>query len=330
MKLSEWGELALIEEIKRRVSYSSDVLIGIGDDTAQIDVSANKSLLITTDTLSENIHFTTGLFTAYQIGYKLIASNVSDIYSMAARPCYLLLNITVPGELDKDFMLEFLDGIDRAIKQYGLQLIGGDVTSADKTMTFTATLIGIPQDRVIRRDGAQVGDGIYLSGPTGEAACGHELLKRLSMPVKVESEELPDLPLKRDSMLRVLKRFLLPDIEPIKDVHNIHSMIDVSDGLFIDLRRLCDASGVGAILYERDIPVSDAIKDVAGFLRIDPYRLITGGGEDYVLLFTAPKGLNGYYQIGEIIDEPSVRIKRIDGSIEDIGYEGYEHFVDKG
>lgn len=330
MRLSEWGEIALIEEIKKRVSRSSDVLIGIGDDTAEIALSGNESLLITTDTISENIHFTTLLFTPFQIGYKLVSSNVSDIYSMAGTPRFMLLNISVPGDKEKSFILEFLDGIEHALRQYNVELIGGDVTSSVGYMTFTATVIGIPGERVIRRSGANPGEGIYISGPTGEASCGLELLKRIEMPVRVESEEFPELPISKESMKRVLMRFLMPEVHPLKDVSKVSAMIDISDGLFIDLKRLCDASGVGGIIYERCLPVSGPLKEVSRYLGLDTYRLLTRGGEDYVLLFTAPKGLNNWYQIGEIDNSGFVRIERLNGTIEAIGYEGYEHFVNKG
>lgn len=328
MRLSELGELALIEELKRRFPSSQDVLLGIGDDTAVI--TTEDKLLITTDTITEEVHFSLRLFTPYQIGYRLVTSNVSDIYAMGGNPAFMLLNLTLPPETEKHFVDDLLRAIEDASRRYGLSVIGGDVTSARKQMTFTATLLGTTSDRVITRSGARPGDALYLTGPTGEAMMGLELLKRIGYPVGVENDELPELDIKAEHALRVLKRLLVPEVEPLRGTEDVTSMIDVSDGLFIDLHRLCAASGVGARIYEEKIPVSQAVKEVAEFLQLDPYPLVTAGGEDYVLLFTAPSGKVGYYQIGEITPETDVKIVRRKGTIETVTPGGYEHFVHKG
>lgn len=328
MKLSELGELALLEEIRRRFPPDGDVLLGIGDDTAV--VRANKQLLVTTDTITEDIHFSLKLFTPYQIGYRLVASNVSDIYAMAGSPAYMLLNLTLPPDTERQFVDDFLKAIESLTKKYGLTLIGGDVTSSKDSMTFTATVIGVPSNSVITRSGAKPGDAIYLSGPTGEAMVGLELLKRIGYPVRVERGELPELGIKEQHLRAVLERLLMPDVRALEKTEGITAMIDVSDGLFIDLHRLCASSGVGARIYEECLPVSDALKEVSGFLGLDPYPFITSGGEDYVVLFTAPQGMKDYHQIGEIISGSDVTIVRRSGRIETVQYRGYQHFVDKG
>ncbi|RMG72827.1 MAG: thiamine-phosphate kinase [Nitrospirae bacterium] len=329
MRLSQWGELALLEELKRRFPAGRDVPIGIGDDTAVLNLTENT--LITTDTFTENIHFIRSLFTPFQIGYRLVASSVSDIYAMGGRAGFMLLNMSMPSDTEKAFVDGFLDGLETAINEHGLCLVGGDVTASEALMTFTATVLGVCTERVITRSGATPGDFIYLSAPTGEAMAGLELLKRIGFPLEVEKNSLPDIGLERDHALRVLKRLLLPEVHPLKDCSALTAMIDVSDGLFIDLKRLCDASGVGARIYEESLPLTDALREVTSYLGIEPYRLITSGGEDYVLLFTSSSELKGYYRIGEIVKEAEgVSVVRRDGSLENIGYRGYEHFVHKG
>ncbi len=325
MRLSELGELALLEEIRRRFPSDGDVLIGIGDDTALIRTS--KKLLLTTDTITEDVHFSLKLFTPYQIGYRLVASNVSDIYAMAGRPAFMLLNLSVPSSTEKEFIDDFLKAIDDASREYSLSVIGGDVTSAKNSMTFTATVIGIPSERVILRSGANPGDAIYLSGPTGEAMAGLELLKRIGYPIRIEDGELPDIDISGQHILRVLKRLLTPDINPLRKTETVTAMIDISDGLFMDLHRLCASSGVGAMIYEERIPISEALMEVVDFLGLDPYPLITSGGEDYVLLFTGPPGNKDCYQIGEILSGSDVKIVRQSGKVETVTPKGYEHFV---
>ena len=327
MKLSELGELALLEEIKKRFPPGEDVLLGIGDDTAVI--RAEDKLLITTDTITEDVHFSLKLFTPYQIGYRLVASNVSDIYAMAGRPAFMLLNLTVPPETEKSFVDEFLDAVEDASRAQGVSVIGGDVTSASKGMTFTATLIGKAEERFVSRSGARPGDAIYLSHPTGEAMAGLELLKRIGYPVRVERGELPELGIKEQHLRAVLKRLLIPDVAPLQSVKDVTAMIDISDGLFIDLHRLCSSSGVGAVIYEKRLPITDALRAVSGLLGLDPYPFVTEGGEDYALLFTAPPKKEGYFQIGEIIPQPDVKIVRQKGNTETVKIKGYEHFVNK-
>jgi thiamine monophosphate kinase len=159
---------------------------------------------------------------------------------------------------------------------------------------------------------------------------GLELLKRIGYPVRIEDGELPEIDIPEMHLQCVLERLLMPDVRALEKTEGITAMIDISDGLFIDLHRLCASSGVGARIYEECLPVSDALKEVSDFLVLDPYPFITSGGEDYVVLFTAPQGKKEYHQIGEVIPGSDVTIVRSSGKIETVQYRGYQHFVDKG
>ncbi|VAX34299.1 Thiamine-monophosphate kinase, partial [hydrothermal vent metagenome] len=288
MKLGDAGELEILERLRKRfTSCSEDVIVGIGDDAAALDIQGH-TLLISTDTMTEGIHFDLTLVTPYQIGFKLISSNVSDIFAMGGRPRWSLLSMTLPPDTEKSFLDGFLEGISDGIKRYGLDLVGGDITGSLSSLTVSLTISGMAEKRVIRRSGASAGDRVYLSGPVGEASCGLELLKRLGRSVNLERGEELHLSLKWESVEPVLKRFLLPEACSVSEyLEYITSMIDISDGLFLDLTRLCQESSVGVRLYEEKIPVTDALRDVSAFLGKAPYGFITSGGEDYQQLFTS-------------------------------------------
>ncbi|MEC4685554.1 MAG: thiamine-phosphate kinase [Nitrospirota bacterium] len=327
MKLGDAGELEVLERLRKRFTSSSeDVIVGIGDDAAALDIQGH-TLLISTDTMTEGIHFDLALVTPYQIGFKLISSNVSDIFAMGGRPRWSLLNMTIPSDTEDGFFDNFLEGISSGIKRYGLDLVGGDITGSRSSFTVSLTISGMPEKRVIRRSGASAGDRVYLSGPVGEASCGLELLKRLGRSVSLESGEELRLSLKWESVEPVLKRFLLPEACGVSEcLEYITSMIDISDGLFLDLTRLCRESSVGVRLYEEKIPVTEALREVSAFLGKAPYGFITSGGEDYQQLFTSGKQLSMFTEIGEIMDR-GLYIIRKDGSEEEIRPEGYQHFV---
>jgi len=185
MKLSQLGELALLEHLKKRFEKTSKkIIVGIGDDTAVIK-PIQKNLLLTTDMMVEGIHFDRMFITPYQLGFKLIAINVSDIYAMGGIPNYILLNIAASKKTDTNVIEQFLDGVKNAQRRYNATLIGGDLSALHNGMVLVATIIG-HTDRHISRSGATVGDMVYVTGCLGDSACGLELLKRFKKPVPLE------------------------------------------------------------------------------------------------------------------------------------------------
>ena len=302
MRLSEIGELTLLEIIRNRFAHqrladakkSKGIIVGIGDDAAVIK-SQGKNLLVTTDMMVEGIHFDISLVTPYQLGFKLVSINVSDIYAMGGIPRYLLLGIAMNKNTEKSFIDRFLDGVQDSMKLYNVSLIGGDMSSSKKDMVVTASLIGYAE-RPVKRSGARPGDRIYVTGNLGDSACGFELLKRIKKPVPIGNtpslpfnSQLSKLGLTWNLVKPLLKRHLMPEARNPGDfVKHATAMIDLSDGLFIDLSRLCNESRVGARLYREHIPVSHQMKKALSVLGKEPFKLATSGGEDYELLFTAP------------------------------------------
>src|SRR4030042_4789859 len=352
MKLSQIGELSLLEQIRRSFcKKSKNIIVGIGDDAAVVK-PLGKNLLVTTDMMVEGVHFELSFTTPYQLGFKLISVNVSDVYAMGGKPFYLLLNIAVNKNTNKKFMDRLFDGVKDALTLYNAILIGGDLSATNAGTALSATVIGYVKKH-IPRSGANIGDKIYVTGYLGNSACGLELLKKIKKPVPLQSSKLKEQGAKRKELKAkskdtmpyaprpmplkgfpwrvfepLLRRHLMPEARDSKKFITVAtSMIDVSDGLLIDLWRLCSESKVGARIYIENIPLSPELKQAASHLGISPIKLALSGGEDYELLFTAPatKKVKAIY-IGEITESERVIV---DSSGREIPLvpEGYQHFA---
>ena len=354
MKLYAIGELSLLKTIRRRFTVKSkDVIVGIGDDTAVIKPSGNN-LLATTDMMVEGIHFDLNLITPYQLGFKLVSVNVSDIYAMGGRPQYLLLDIALNKNTEQSFVNRLFDGIRCAMKLYGVSLIGGDISSSRKDIVIAATLIGDVKKH-IKRSGSKPGDRIYVTGNLGDSACGLEVLKRLKQADGCQSPQatrrgelsavskkqiavLSKLGLSWNTVKPLLRRHLMPEARNPKEfAEYATAMIDLSDGLFIDLSRLCDESKTGAKIFMERIPVSGKMRTASSLLGLDAMKLACSVGEDYELLFTASptspipsllrRGL-GEVKITHIGDIVKSGRKIIDknGREKKFSPSGYQHF----
>jgi len=360
MKLSQIGELSLLEQIRRSFcKKSKNIIVGIGDDAAVVK-PLGKNLLVTTDMMVEGVHFDLSFTTPYQLGFKLISVNVSDIYAMGGKPFYLLLNIAVNKNTNKKFMDRLFDGVKDALTLYDTILIGGDLSATNAGTALSATVIGYVKKH-IPRSGANIGDKIYVTGYLGNSACGLELLKKIKKPVPLENkgqkkQNTPSLTLPPrgggkgwggefklrtlcSELLKglswkvvepLLRRHLMPEARDSKKfVKDATSMIDVSDGLLIDLTQLCNESKVGARIYIENIPVSPELRKAASCLGISPIKLALSGGEDYELLFTAlPNKKTKAFCIGEITKSERVIVDN-SGRERPFAPEGYQHFGGK-
>ncbi len=356
MKISQIGELALLEKIRRTFSKKTEkVLVGIGDDAAALK-PVNETILATTDMMVEKIHFDFRFITPYQLGFKLLSVNVSDIYAMGGRPFYVLLNLAVNRSTTTEFIDSFFDGVKDAVDFYDMILVGGDLSASNRDMSLSATVIGYVK-KYIQRSGAKVGDKIYVTGNLGDSACGLKLLKKIRRPVpffkngSAISDQRTTPPHPRGSrgglnselqmieaafvrlglpwkvIKPLIRRHLMPEARNPKNfIQAATSMIDVSDGLLIDLTRLCNESNVGARVYIENVPVSRELKKASSYLGTSPERLALSGGEDYELLFTAHPGkkVKAIY-IGDVIKSKKVIVDR-SGREKPFSSEGYQHF----
>ncbi len=316
--LEKIGELGLIKRLAKRLPLDDDrVVAGIGDDAAVIKAKGNKFSLFTIDTLIENIHFTLDTLSPYQIGWKSLAANLSDIAAMGGLPQYALVSLGLkPGT-----SIKFVDSLYRGLKtlagKYGVSIVGGDTVQSPHQLTITIALSGeVERKHLVLRSGARVGDRILVTGDLG-ASAAHRLQGRY-LPCQPRVEEAAT----------IVKKF-----RPT-------SMLDLSDGLAGDLRRICEAGKVGANIRLDKIPISRRTHKIARELGQDPLRLALEGGEDYELLFTLPgrevdKFISGMKfplsLIGEITGKKGeILLVDEDGRSYPLKAGGYEHFAATG
>lgn len=272
MRLKDLGERRVISRIRRAFSeLRPDILIGIGDDAAL--VKAPRSLLMTTDILVEDEDFRRDRHPARLLGRKALNVNLSDIAAMGGRPLHALVGMAMPGSLDQGWLRQFMTGFRSAAREAKVALVGGDLSRADKIM-ISVTVTGEAKPPVTR-SGARAGDWIFVSGTLGDAAQGFKLLEKADLAgrgrgAKALINAFLD-PAPRLELGALLARRKLAS-----------SMIDISDGLSVDLAHLCEESRVGAEIEASRIPISPALRRLSK----TPLALALNGGEDFELLFT--------------------------------------------
>ncbi len=290
----------------RSDSSRQDFPIGIGDDMAQVYLGADKSVLVTTDILSDGVHFDLKKTGLEQVGYKAIAVSLSDCAAMASVPVGAVVSVVMPRGYGKKELKELHNGIVKSAKKFGCQLIGGDITCwrGDGPFVINVAMLSRPAGgKPIERSGAKVGDYICVTGELGGSDAG----RHLSFEPRVK------------------------EAIQISRMAHINSMIDISDGLSSDLNRICSSSGVGAIIEAKRIPISQAAQQ-----KKKPLASALNDGEDFELLFTLPgkecegllsrwKGEIGLTRIGQITDRCKMQIKLRDGRLNELKIEGYDH-----
>lgn len=273
MKLSRLGEFGLIERIRQKTPVGRGVRIGIGDDAAWI-INRKGSSLVTADLLIEGIHFDLRWTSLFDLGHKALAVNLSDIAAMGGVPAYVILSLGLPADLDSTQIDAFYRGLQALARRSGVVLVGGD-TNASVMLILSVCVVGDAPYAPVRRDGARVGDDIYVSGTLGDAALGLELLRGGRSGTK------------KRAVAKLIARHHRPEPRLALGVLLAKSrlataMIDVSDGLLQDLGHVCKASGVGATILQERVPLSGAFRAVA---KSGETAAALIGGEDYELLF---------------------------------------------
>ncbi len=313
-------EFSLIEKYFSALgSPRADVLLGIGDDAAQLLLAPDMSLVVSIDTMVCGIHFPENT-SAADIGYKLLAVNLSDMAAMGAEPTWITLALTLPNT-DEAWLKAFSTGLGELALQSGVQLVGGDTTKGPMVLSLQAHGV-VPNSEALKRSGAQVGDDIYVSGTLGDAALG--------LKVALEGTEYID----SDYLLQRLNR-PTPRVTLGLALRNIaHSAIDISDGLIADLTHICEKSSVSMQLELSKIPLSTAYQN-AGI----GYIAAVTGGDDYELCFTAAVDKKQAIQqlskqlelpihcIGKVTSGNGGVNCRLNGQPHQITEHGYQHFT---
>lgn len=261
------SEKKLIESIRRLAAKSPNnaVVRGIGDDCAVLRLASGHELLLTTDFSIEDVHFRRKWHPARSVGHRCLARGLSDIAAMGGEPLACFLSLGLPPNLPQGWADEFLKGLTRLAKRHRVQLAGGD-TSAAPQITADIVVAGqVPAGKAVLRSGARLGDLIYVTGQLGSSTA---VLQQLfaGRPLNPSPSSRHFFPEPRLNVGYWLRRRSLAT-----------AMIDLSDGLSIDLAHICDESRVSSLIDSRKVPVA----------RNGTLQLALHGGEDYELLFTA-------------------------------------------
>ncbi len=328
MKLEDIGEFGLIELIRKEQSpQGGEVLVGIGDDTAVIKQGGDDYLLLTCDALVEGVHFHLD-YTAYrELGWKAMAVNLSDIASMGGVPKYALVSLCLPPLTDPLKVKEFYWGLRELGERFGVGIVGGDTTSSPVLMVSIALIGRVRKEHLVTRSGARSGDSLLVTGTLGGAEGGLKLLKRgRPYPKGMEGiirRHLTPMPRLKEAKL------LVENLEPT-------AMIDISDGLALDLSHLIEESGVGAEIWREKIPLHPQAEEVAKILGGSPYDFALYGGEDYELLFTLPPDQverarellkeTDLTSIGQILPSDEGLVISVGGQKSPLVVKGYDHF----
>ncbi len=310
------GEFGFIDMLRCSFDGIGDrSIVGIGDDCAVMPLSNEEALVITTDMLNEEVHFLRDATSAYELGAKALAVNLSDIAAMGAAPVASFLSLALPKACRGEWAEEFVRGYRDVSERYAVKLAGGDTTASKNGVIINVGLIGkAKKSRLKYRRDAKPGDIIVVNGMLGESAAGLEDI----LEANPETERA------------AIHRNPVPQVEEgiwLGGRREVHAMIDISDGLASDLRHILEASKAGAEV------------DVASIPTLVPLKLAVEGGEDYKLLFTvAPKSFEKLksdyfklfgaelYPIGMITaGEPAI-VWTEDGQPTELKYEGFTHF----
>ncbi|MFZ0761146.1 MAG: thiamine-phosphate kinase [Candidatus Sulfotelmatobacter sp.] len=329
------AEKALIARVRRMASARTNaaVLTGIGDDCAVLRLPAargkelrreKKDVLVTTDFSLEGIHFRRDWHSAESVGHRCLARGLSDIAAMGGEPVAAFLSLALPRDLPQSWVDRFADSLIGLAERYNVNLAGGDTAESPHGFLADVVVVGtVPHGKAVLRSQARPGDQIYVSGELGGSAAAVWLMRermRRKRKRKLNPREYLRhfFPEPRIELGRVLREKGL-----------VSSMIDISDGLSTDLAHICKESGVGAELREEVIPRASVGKPA----RPVDLAFALHGGEDYELLFTAPRrkripaclaGIS-ITNIGQVTRRPKVFVTNSGGASYELRPQGWEH-----
>lgn len=328
------GEFSVIDKyFKAKQTRRSDVLLSLGDDCALLTAPAGQAIAISTDTLVAGTHFLADASPQW-VAHKALASNISDLAAMGAKPAWVSLALTLPC-VDQAWLEGFSDGFFSLANAEGIELIGGDTTKGPLSITLTIQGFVEP-DKALTRSGAKVGDGIYVSGTLGDSLAGLDVIlsptTEANRPFAKTLEARHYLSCSRIALGQELKGLA-------------HSAIDISDGLVADLNHILRQSSVGAKLFVDQLPISRELSDfLADETRAQQYALTSG--EEYELCFTMPMvaeaqleaalaGRVRVTKIGEVVQEQGLVLfetaqnPKASSVLSPLNWslEGYDHFL---
>lgn len=328
---------------------SSGVAVGIGDDAAVLRPGEGTELVVSCDTMVDRVHFKPETMTDFDVGYKAMASSLSDLAAMGATPRWALIALAAPRSMPAERLEALYDGLYACADRYGTAIVGGDTTSSPFGLSVTVTVIGeAAPGRSLLRSRAKPGDAVFVTGPLGGSAAGLRAQLERGEPAS-PPETLPE----RLRPLALAHRRPEPRIDAGRLLAGLApglcgALNDISDGLASEAWEIAEASGVRLVLYGERIPLTDELREYAASVQADPLDFALYGGEDYELVGTVRpdfvKELAGLFEqagmriwiIGEVADvsadgadsRSGVALIRSPGTAAvAIGKRGYNHFT---
>jgi thiamine-monophosphate kinase len=337
-RINQLGEFGLIDLLNKMIveqrsavnnapAHGFRLLVDTGDDTAAWE-TVKGTELFTTDTVVEGIHFTRSTTPWADLGWKSLASNISDIAAMGGLPTYALITLGLPPETEVEDIKELYRGMLEISNAYGVSLVGGDMVRSP-VVFITVALTGYHPAKPMLRTTGKAGDKIGVTGPLGGSGGGLRLMLHKEPTELAISQESTEY-------LKRCHRRPQPAVDEGRILANagIATAMDVSDGLADDLSKLCRASGLSARLYSEQIPLHTLLKEAFPDQCLE---LALYGGEDYILLFMAESELMERVMpqleqgsvVGELFSGEPGRVVIIDGSGKEIdaGRGGWDHFA---
>ncbi|KAA6335174.1 Thiamine-monophosphate kinase [termite gut metagenome] len=317
-EIATLGEFGLIRRLTEGICLQNESSkYGVGDDAAVLHYP-QKEVLVTTDLLTEGVHFDLTYVPFKHLGYKSAVVNFSDIYAMNGTPKQITVSLALSKRFYIEDIEEFYVGLRLACEQYHVDIVGGDTTSSLTGLTISITCIGeADKDKIVYRNGAKDTDLICVSGDLGAAYMGLQLLEREKAVFKGEKDVQPDFASKEYLLERLLKPEARKDIvQKLAEAGIIPTaMIDISDGLSSELLHICTQSNAGCRVYEERIPIDYQTAVMAEEFNMNLTTCALNGGEDYELLFTVPladhekiEELEGIKLIGHITEPELGRV----------------------
>jgi thiamine-monophosphate kinase len=305
-KVKDIGEIKLIEIFRKTYKCKKNTYLGIGDDAAIIkSPKKDELILFTCDTLVSDVHFILKETTGFDVGWKAMGAGISDIAAMGGYPRNAIVSLALPSYISMDYVNKLIKGMNKAASKFGVDIVGGDTVSSRKETVVTVSVIGtVLKNKLVLRGGAKNGDKILVTGTLG----GSIFKKQFNFIPRVKESN-----------------WLVGN-------GRINAMMDITDGLSLDLQRLVTESKSGALLYEKCIPISKDAEKLK-----NPLAHVMNDGEDFELLFTSSDSVSLLEKwpfkdvklsvIGEITKQKGrIEIKKGNGKIEAIIPKGYEHF----
>ena len=288
-EIGEVGEFGLINHIAAKFTQKQEWTdLGIGDDTAVLDPKGNK-VVTTTELFIEGVHFDLGYTPLQHLGFKVVSVVLSDIAAMNAIPAQITIGLGLSNRFSVESVDALYEGIQLACEEYKVDLVGGDTTSSPQGLIISMTATGVVEaDKLVQRGTAKPNDVLCVTGDLGAALMGLHSLEREKQVFLSNPDMKPELEGKSYVVLRQLKPMARFDmIHEFRDLGVVPtSMIDCSDGLASEIIHLCNASGLGARIFEKNIPIDDETYLSATEFNVSPLTAALNGGEDYELVFT--------------------------------------------